>query len=136
MPKFTLYSIDNHPAGSREYRCEVGWDRQGGNGVHLGVTSIADGADRTEEYLPPPSAITTPTVRANTVTGTTGTTAASGWMRLSAGPGREATISGADGVHELIPAWQGWHMPLSRRQINQLIIELRRARDVAYGRDQ
>lgn len=159
MPKFNLYSIANHPAGSQEYRCELGWSRDGR--VTLGVTSIAAGADRLEEYLPPPATSTTikltvPAVKAGEAltvlpdtlqqpaqqyylpasTTVSSSTPVQGWMRLSAGRGQEATIAGPDGVHELVPAWQGWHMPLDRQQINQLIIELRRARDVAYGRDQ
>lgn len=136
MPKFNLYAIDIHPEGSQEYRCEVGWQR--GDRVRLAVTRPVDGADPREEYLPPASAITSPmpaTLTVPAATSTTGTPV-SGWMRLTAAPGREATISGADGVQELVPTWQGWSMPLDREQINQLIRELRRARDVTYGKDQ
>jgi hypothetical protein len=140
MPKFNLYTIDHHPGGSEEYRCELGWAR--GEKVTLAVTRLADGADRTEEYLPPPSAITTPTVRTNTITVPASSTSTgtvtdtnSRWTRLFAPAGQQATISGADGVQELVPAWQGWRMALDRAQINTLIVELRRARDVTYGKD-
>lgn len=40
-----------------------------------------------------------------------------------------ATLNGAEPD-------SGWHVTLSRREVNRLIKALRRARDAAYGRDE
>jgi hypothetical protein len=125
MPKTNIYNLKSHPSGTQQYRCEVGWAR--GEDVTIAVTRLADGADPLEEFLPP-SATTgnTITVTANGVDTATQTTAAG-----------VARFTGPDGASgELIPTWQGWHMPLDRSHINTLIRELRKARDVAYGHDE
>lgn len=139
MPKINIYNTDMPVDGpAQRFRLELGWSR--GQTVQLGVTRLANGADPLEEYFTPEQT-STRTSAAGIVVASSNvalnpispTVAKWFWQPTPGQP--NATMTGPEGTVPLEPTWQGWHMPLDRAHINQLIIELRRARDVAYGRD-
>ena len=49
---------------------------------------------------------------------------------------RDAEVFFSEDSDAVIPAKYGWHVELDRRGINELIRNLRRARDQAFGRDE
>lgn len=123
MPKFSIYEGFETPGQPNRIRCDIGWAR--GRDVQLGVTRLADGlepvvGDETSYDDAPTS--TTIVVSGGTAPQTI-TTAGSA-RAIAAGPLEDG------------PTWRGYHMHLTRTQINTLIRTLREARDAAYGRDE
>lgn len=58
-----------------------------------------------------------------------------GWSR-EVGHVEIATIMPDDSVLEPTPEGNGWFVQLTRREINEMIRVLRKARDQAFGRDE
>ena len=112
MPKEVIRAA-NHPYGEDEFGrsvAEIRWDREAGH-VQLVTRCIhsADGSVYVPEHVKQ-------ILEANGL----------GHTQMLREPGTEIVYVAQD----------GWHIDLDRRGINDLIRNLRRARDQAFGRDE
>ena len=139
MPKINIYQDGDFADQPQNTRCEVGWVK--GRTVRIAVTRIGVGFSPGDEYAMLPQAtakgMNLSYPGAATSTGSAFPEAPAQGLHPSypaavesGGPPPEADAA------VRVDAWQGFHMDLSRQQINLLIRTLRGARDAAYGRDE
>jgi hypothetical protein len=103
------YPTPNPDGTDADRRVEVGWSRNGT--VQVATTKLNPLADRNREYVD--------------LSMTPVSDEAHGEAKTDAVP-----------TERLVHAWDGQYVDLDRGQINELIRNLRRARDQAYGHDE